>query len=575
MKHLPSLLAFFFSEREMRANFRSLLQYLTLLIGLVAAYAVLFHVIMEQVEGQSHSWITGLYWTLVVMTTLGVGDITFVSDIGRFFSLVVLLSGVVLLLVMLPFLFIRLFYAPWLEARGRQRVPRSLSADARGHVIITRYDAIAVGLVQRLQTTGIPYTIIEPDPAVAAHLMAEGMQIVTGDIDNADTYRGVGADRARMLVANCEDTTNTNITLTVREIAGDLPIVAVVEDSDSVDILQLSGATDVLLLKLQLGDYLANRVNVGRREVHVVGSYRELQMAELAARGTPFAGQTVRDTRLRETNSISVIGIWQRGHLHPAFPHTTIDEGSVVVIAGTADRLLALNERLQGPPTSEQPVLVIGAGRVGQAAIAALRRKGARTHVIERDRNSLSALEGTADQVIEGDAADRNTLVRAGLADTASVLLTTNDDAMNIYLAVYCRRLKPDLRIVSRITHDRNLGAIHRAGADFVLSYATLGAETIFALLNGRGLVLIGEGIDLFTCPVPRQLEGRALRDSAVGSTTGLCIIGLQDGSRLITELHSNTILPSGGELVMIGSLDQYRAFIEAYSARPHARVSG
>ena len=51
----------------------------------------------------------------------------------------------------------------------------------------------------------------------------------------------------------------------------------------------------------------------------------------------------------------------------------------------------------------------------------------------------------------------------------SSVLLTTNDDAMNIYLAIYCRRLNPGLRIVSRITHERNVEAIHRAGADFVL----------------------------------------------------------------------------------------------------------
>ena len=51
------------------------------------------------------------------------------------------------------------------------------------------------------------------------------------------------------------------------------------------------------------------------------------------------------------------------------------------------------------------------------------------------------------------------------------MLLTTNDDAMNIYLAVYCRKLNRDLRIVSRITHERNVEAIHRAGADFVLRF--------------------------------------------------------------------------------------------------------
>ena len=62
------------------------------------------------------------------MTTLGFGDITFTSDTGRLFSMVVLLSGVVFLLVMLPFLFIRLFYAPWLEARVRMRAPREVPA---------------------------------------------------------------------------------------------------------------------------------------------------------------------------------------------------------------------------------------------------------------------------------------------------------------------------------------------------------------------------------------------------------------------------------------------------------------
>jgi len=39
------------------------------------------------------------------MSTLGFGDITFSSDLGRIFSLIVLLTGIVYLLVMLPFTF--------------------------------------------------------------------------------------------------------------------------------------------------------------------------------------------------------------------------------------------------------------------------------------------------------------------------------------------------------------------------------------------------------------------------------------------------------------------------------------
>ena len=147
MKFSSSQLAYLVGNREARGNLRALLKYVLTLVALITLYAVVFHVIKVRVEGEQHSWITGFYWTLVVMTTLGFGDITFTSDTGRLFSIVVLLSGVVLLLVMLPFMFISLFYAPWLEARVRLRAPREVPEGTRGHVILTEYDAIAIGLI--------------------------------------------------------------------------------------------------------------------------------------------------------------------------------------------------------------------------------------------------------------------------------------------------------------------------------------------------------------------------------------------------------------------------------------------
>jgi voltage-gated potassium channel len=132
MKYLPSQLAYLTTERDARANLGALVKYLAFLVFLVTVYAVLFHVIKLRVEGEQHSWITGFYWTLVVMTTLGFGDIIFTSDIGRLFSMMVLLSGVFFLLVVLPFLFIRLFYAPWLEARIRLLAPRRVAGGAEG-----------------------------------------------------------------------------------------------------------------------------------------------------------------------------------------------------------------------------------------------------------------------------------------------------------------------------------------------------------------------------------------------------------------------------------------------------------
>ena len=565
MKLPTSALASILREGEVRRNIQALVPYGALLVAVIALYAVLFQVIMLQVEGQSHSWITGLYWTLVTMTTLGFGDVVFTSDVGRLFTIVVLGSGVVLLLVVLPFTFIRFFYAPWLEAQVRLKAPRRVPSSVRGHVIISRHDEIASLLIERLGPEGIPYYVVEPDPAAAAHLLNQGITVITGELDSRTTYDGLQVEQARLLLANREDTTNTNITLTVREVSRDVPIVGVVEHEDSTDILELSGCTHVLPLKVRLGEYLANRISAGLGTVDVIGTFEGLQVAEFSARNTPLAGLTVRDTRLRERTGLNVVGVWHRGRLMPAFPHSPITSESILVVAGAPAHLTALDSLLETTPHSEAPVIVIGAGTVGSAATHALKRKGVPVHVLERDPQARKRLTGVADQIFAGDANDREALTKAGLEDAPSVILTTNDDAVNVYLAVYCRRLKPDLRIVSRITHDRNLEAIHRAGADFVLSYSSLGAEAVMSLLEGHELVILGEGVDLFSVRLPPSLENKTLAETGIGSRTGLSVVAVRQDGRLVTSLRASMQMEVGAQLIMLGSVQQRRTFDDAF----------
>ena len=560
MTFLLRRLAVFTSHPELRANMFALFRYLAFLGLLVTVYAGLFHLIMLHVEGQEYSWITGFYWTLVVMTTLGFGDVTFASDIGR------LLSGVVFLLVLLPFLFIRLFYTPWLEARVRILAPREVPPTMSDHVIVVNYDAIAVGLVERLDAEGIPCFTVEPDPVKAARLMGDGVAVVAGEIDEQATYERLRADTARLVFANGTDTANSNITITVREVSANTPVVATADAEDSIDVLELSGATTVLPLKRQLGEYLASRVDAGRAEAHVVGAIHDLQIAELPARDTPFTGMKIRETHLRERTGLTIAGLWDRGRLRPAWPDTRIDPGSVLVMTGPAQRITALTDLLPGSTDLTRPVLLIGAGIVGRAAAAALSGKGFTVHAIDRDEAALEKIAPDAHAVFAGDAANRQLIERAGIGQAGSVLLTAGDDAMNIYLAVYCRRLNPGVRIVSRIA--RNVEAIHRAGADFVLSDATLGVEAVMSLLDGHEPVLLGEGVRLFTVSVPPVLVGRQLMDTEIGARTGMSVIAVHQDGQLADKLTAEMILPPDCELLMLGSLEQRREFSEAFPSR-------
>lgn len=566
MKLVGPQVAYFFSDKTVKRNIRALLKIIAFVFLVVLIFSVLFHVIMWNVEGQKHSWITGFYWTLTVMSTLGFGDITFHSDIGRLFSMIVLLSGVILLLIVLPFAFIRYFYAPWLEAQIKMKAPRSVKDETEGHVIICNYDSMAEKLIQKLNINNIPYFVIEPDPTEAASLFERGISVVTGEIDSKLSYEEFNVRKAKMVVANREDTENTNIALTIREIAPDVPIVSTAKSEDSIDILELSGSEHVLPLQKWLGEQLANRVSALHAETHPIGKYRDLVIAELPVhRTTLLSGRTVRETGLREKLGISIVGILKKGKLISARPHEKLDDDSVVLLAGTEKQIGELDELLVIYDVNPNPLLVIGGGKVGRAAAKALKNKGIPVNLVEKNPNLCERIGDIPDQVFIGDASDGKLLRKAGLKQAPSVLISTNDDAMNIYIVSYCRHLNPEIRIVSRITYERNLEAIHRAGADFALSTYSLGVSSILSILKDKEMVVLEEGIDLYYVSIPSSLENKQLAESGIGSETGLNVIAIQKNGEVITNPHASTVLSPGSELVMIGTNEQREEFAEHF----------
>jgi voltage-gated potassium channel len=106
---------------------------------------------------------------------------------------------------------------------------------------------------------------------------------------------------------------------------------------------------------------------------------------------------------------------------------------------------------------------------------------------------------------------------------------------------------------------------MHRAGADFVLSYATLGVESSFSLLHGREPVILGGGVDYFDDVLPHALEGMTLAESAIGARTGLVVIAVKTADATMTNPASSTRLTPGSRLLLLGTAEQHRAFTELF----------
>lgn len=563
MKFIPSQILYFTRSRTTKRNFRLLFKFILVLTLLVTIYSVMFHFIML-FEDKEFSWITGFYWTLTVMSTLGFGDITFSSDLGKAFTLLVLVSGILFLLVMLPFTFIQFFYGPWLEAQSQAKTPRELPEDTQGHVILTNFDSLAINLIEKLEKYNYEYAILAPDLQRALELYDLNFKVVRGDLGDPRTYERLRLKNAAMLIANNDDMTNTDISFTAREVSENTPIVTNADAEHSIDILELAGSSYVFQFMTMLGESLARRTLGMNMGANVIGTFDQLLIAEAPAMRTPLEGKTLIESNLREKTGITVVGLWERGKFEIPRPQTRIHATTVLLLAGSAEQLKKYDETFSNYRqyhTTDAPVLILGGGRVGQAAAKTLDDRQIPYIVVEKNKKLIKNKN-----YIQGNAADIETLNLAGIKTASSVIITTHNDSMNVYLTIYCRKLRADIQIVSRANLDSNISKLHNAGADLVMSHASMGANTIINLLKPNKILMFAEGLNIFRVPILEALVGTSLAGSQIRKETGCSVIAIRRDNKLNINPDPFLVLEKGDEMVLIGTSDAEKRLLALHA---------
>lgn len=544
-------------------NVAIVVRLLIVLAVMVVVYSIGFHWIMST-EDQRYSWPTAVYWVLVTMSTLGFGDITFESDLGRLFSVVVLLSGAMFILVLLPFTYIQYIFLPRMEARALARAPRRLGDDVAGHVILTRTGAVEDALIRRLDRAGIPSFVLVADLHDALALHDLGYSVMVGAPDDPATYERARVAHARLVAATGSDTANTNAAFTVREISSTVDVLAVASADASIDILTLAGCDTVLQFAKMLGEGFAERVVRPDSDTHVIGSLDDVLIAEASAMGTPLVGQRIGETRLRELVGVTVVALWRGGHFVIPDVDTLVEARSTLVLAGTAAQLAAYDDQFSSTQDhAEAPVIIIGGGRVGRACGARLAAAGYDYRIIE----ALPERARDDGHYVVGDAADIDVLRAAGIDSTPAIVITTHDDDTNVYLSIYCRRLRPDAQVLARANVDRNVTTLHRAGADVVLSYASAGATAIWNRLQPDRVLLLAEGLMVFEALVPASMIGSTLGSCNLRERTGVNVVAVRSNGVSRTNPDPERRLEVGDELILIGDTDAEQRFVTAAKA--------
>lgn len=157
-------------------------------------------------------------------------------------------------------------------------------------------------------------------------------------------------------------------------------------------------------------------------------------------------------------------------------------------------------------------------------------------------------------------------LEKAGIREAPTVIITPHEDDLNVFLTIYCRQLRPDVQIMSRATHERSVAMLHRAGADSVLSYGSMGASAVMNFLQRGNVLMVAEGLYLFEVPVPAELAGRTIAESSIRQRTECSVVAIRTEGGFEVVPDAGATLPSVGDVVLIGTAEAEERFLDTYA---------
>jgi Trk K+ transport system NAD-binding subunit len=170
-------------------------------------------------------------------------------------------------------------------------------------------------------------------------------------------------------------------------------------------------------------------------------------------------------------------------------------------------------------------------------------------------------LETLADVDVVGDATEPETLREAGIGSAQTVVLALPDDTTTEFTTLVVRDLAPNTQLLARVEEAESVPKVHRAGADYVLSLATVtGRLSASTVIEDRDVISLTQQIEVVRTTAPR-LVGRSMADADIREQTGCTVIAVDRGDETVTEIGPETRIQSGDELVVVGTDEGIRAF--------------
>ena len=138
-------------------------------------------------------------------------------------------------------------------------------------------------------------------------------------------------------------------------------------------------------------------------------------------------------------------------------------------------------------------VMIIGAGRISRTLAVMLIQAGVNVKVIEKDRErceDIAQLLSGDSIAIYGDGTNVDLLAQEGVASADVVVCLTEDDKLNLMIALLAKHLGAKKTVV-RVYRTEYADLIEQVGIDVVISARLLSASEVLAFVRRGGVVSV------------------------------------------------------------------------------------
>ena len=94
---------------------------------------------------------------------------------------------------------------------------------------------------------------------------------------------------------------------------------------------------------------------------------------------------------------------------------------------------------------------------------------------------------------------------------------------------------------------------------------AAMGAGAVMNMLQRSKIVMVAEGLDVFKVPVPADLAGRTIADSAIRERTGCSVVATETERGMEVVPDPFKTLPANADILLIGTAEAEERFLELY----------